>query len=69
MEVSKHFKFPPLNFIQWVCTDELEQAQMNFLLWVTEGVVYGVYKVVTQSSFDVAWRHKGSGGQWKFCHQ
>ena len=34
---------------------------------VTGGVVHSVYKVVTQSSFSVTWRHKVSGGKW-MCH-
>ena len=30
---------------------------------VTEDVVHGVYKVVTQSSFSVTWQHNSSGGE------
>ena len=41
------------------CTDE-------FLATVTEGVVHGVYKVVTGSSIGVARQHKVSGGKWMF---
>ena len=39
----------------------------EFLAMVTEGVVHGVYKVVTWSPFGVTWRHKASG-KWMFCH-
>ena len=44
-----------------LCTNE-------FLAEVTEGVVHGVHKVVTQSSFGVTQRHKASGGKWTFRH-
>ena len=37
------------------CTDK-------FLVMVTEGMVNGVYKVVTQLSFSATRRHKVSGG-------
>ena len=69
MEVSKCLKFPPLNLVVWACADECEYVQMNFLLHrVTEGVSYGVYKVVTLLSFGVTWRHNVSGGKLIFCH-
>ena len=37
------------------CADE-------FLAMVTEGIVHGVYKIVTRSSFGVTWHHKASVG-------
>ena len=37
----------------WACTDE-------FLSRVTEGIVHGVHKVVTQSYFSVTHQHKVS---------
>ena len=43
------------------CTDQ-------FLATVTEGVVHGVYKLVTKSSFSLIWRHKVSQSKWIFCH-
>ena len=43
------------------CADE-------FLAKVTEGVVHGLYKVVTRSSFGPIWQHKVSVGKWTFCH-
>ena len=43
------------------CTDK-------FLATVTEGVVHGVYKVVTRLSFCVICSHKVSGGKWTFHH-
>ena len=42
-----------------VCTDE-------FLATVTEGVLHGICKVVTRSSFGVIWQHKVSVGKWMF---
>ena len=57
-EVSKCLKFPPRNFVPWACTDEFKHVEMNFFVTVTEGVVHGVYKVVTQSSFGVTQQHK-----------
>ena len=42
------------------CTDE-------FLAMVSEGVVNGVYNVVTWSSFSVTQRHKVSGGTGRFA--
>ena len=58
MEVLKYLKLPPLNMYgnlgmhrrMPACTDE-------FLATATEGVVHGVYKVVTQSSVGVTERH------------
>ena len=41
------------------CTDK-------FLATVSEGVVCGVYKVVTWLSFGVTRGHKVSGGKWTF---
>ena len=43
------------------CADE-------FLATVTEGVVHGVYKVVTRLSFGIIWQHKVSGGKWMFSY-
>ena len=70
MEILKCLKFPPLNFVLWACIDKREHAQMTVttLTTITEGVVQGVYKVVTWSSIGVTWRHKVSGGKWTFCH-
>ena len=45
------------------------EACTEFLATVTEGVVCGVYKVATRSSFGVIERHKVSGGTWTFHHQ
>ena len=45
-----------------------DQNAGKFLPTVTEGVVQGVYKVLTQSSFSATWRHKARGGKWTFCH-
>ena len=42
-----------------ICADE-------FLATVSEGVDYGVHKVVTRSTFGVTRQHKGSGGKWTF---
>ena len=46
VKVLKYLKFPTLNLLLWACADE-------FLAMVTEGVVHGVYKVVTWSSYGV----------------
>ena len=35
---------------------------------VAAGVVHGVYKVVTRSSFSVIRRHKASEGKWMLCY-
>ena len=43
------------------CTDEFSAA-------VTEGVVHGVYKVVTKLYFGVTQQHNSSGGKWTFRH-
>ena len=43
------------------CADE-------FIATITEGVVIGVYNVMTWSSFDVIRQHKVSGGTWMFRH-
>ena len=43
------------------CADE-------FLAMVAEGVVHGVYMVVTRQSISVTRQHKASGGKWTFCH-
>ena len=40
----------------------------KFLATVTEGVVHGVYKVVTRSSVGVIQRHTASGGTWTVRH-
>ena len=55
-------KFPCLNFVPsaWQTNE--------FTAKVTEGVVHAVYKVVTLSSFGVAWQHEVSGGKWTFHH-
>ena len=50
-EILKCLKFPPLNLVDMhrrirVFADE-------FLATVTEGLVHGVYKVVTRSSFNI----------------
>ena len=45
-----------------------EHVQMTFLVMVTEGLVQGVYKVVTRSCFAVILQHKVSGGKWTFRH-
>ena len=68
MEVLKCLKFPPLISELWGCAEESEHAQLNFRATVTEGVVHGVYTVVTRSSFGVIQRHQTSGGKWTFCH-
>ena len=43
------------------CTDK-------FLTTVTEGVVHGIYKGGSLSSFGVPRQHKVSGGKWTFHH-
>ena len=43
------------------CADE-------FLATVTDGVVHGVYEVVTPLSFGVIGRHMASGCKWTFRH-
>ena len=37
----------------------------EFHTMITQYVVYGVYHVLIQSSFDVIRRHKVSGGTWR----
>ena len=41
---------------------------MDFFDIVAEGVVHGLYKVVTRQCFSVRWPHKVSGGFGTFCH-
>ena len=50
MGILKCLKFPPLISEPWVCAEESksEHAQDRFLATVAEGVVHGVYKIVTQ---------------------
>ena len=48
MEVLKCFKFLSLKSVLWACTDKCEPCIDEFLTMVTEGVVHGVYKVMTQ---------------------
>ena len=40
----------------------------EFLAMVTEGVVNGVFSVVTWPYFSVTWLEKSSGGKWMYRH-
>ena len=54
-----------------IFTSEFGVMSMHMLAvldMVTEGVVHGVYKVVTHSSFGVTQRHEASVVKWEFCH-
>ena len=53
---ASEFNTMGMNRWKLVCVDE-------FLTMVTEGVVHGVYKVMTLSSFGVTWLYKSSVGR------
>ena len=47
------FKISTSEFVPGTCTDKCGACADEFLVTVTEGVVHGVYKVVTRLSFGV----------------
>ena len=64
----KMFKISVFEFGIVSMRSEMRSCADEFLATIIEGIVQGLYMVVTKLSFGVIWRHKASGDKWIFRH-